>query len=287
MSAPDKPTSRRRGAPPTADGPHTDFSASMSYGDYLRLDQLLAQQTPVSGSHDEMLFIIIHQASELWMKLIIHELQAACAAIRADALGQAFKMSARVSRIQTQMIQSWDVLSTMTPAEYLDFRGKLGRASGFQSYQYRTIEFLLGAKDAELLAPHRHRPDIHAPLEAVLKAPSLYDEAIRLLARRNFAIDRAHLARDLTLPYAANPSVKAAWIEVYRDTAKHWDLYELAEELVDVEDSFQVWRFRHMMTVQRIIGFKPGTGGTAGVGYLKQAVGRPFFPELWDLRTEL
>ncbi len=292
MGAPDKPTGKRVAAAPPSSGPpaaapHTDFSASMSYGDYLRLDQLLAQQVPVSDSHDEVLFIIIHQASELWMKLVIHELQAACAAIARDELGKAFKMSARVSRIQNQMIQSWDVLSTMTPAEYLDFRGKLGRASGFQSYQYRTIEFLLGAKDAELLAPHRHRPDIHGPLERVLNAPSLYDEAVRLLARRGFAIEPGHLARDLTLPYAANASVKAAWIEVYRDTTKYWDLYELAEELVDVEDSFQVWRFRHMMTVQRIIGFKPGTGGTAGVGYLKQAVGRPFFPELWDLRTEL
>jgi tryptophan 2,3-dioxygenase len=185
------------------------------------------------------------------------------------------------------MIQSWDVLATMTPAEYLTFRDKLGHASGFQSHQYRTIEFLLGAKDAAALAPHRHRPDLHDPLEAVLRAPSLYDEAIRLLARRGFAIDPAHLGRDLTLPYASDASVKAAWIQVYRDTTKYWDLYELAEELVDVEDSFQVWRFRHMMTVQRIIGFKRGTGGTAGVGYLKAAVGRSFFPELWDLRTEL
>ena len=267
--------------------PHTDFSQSMSYGDYLRLDDLLAQQKPVSDAHDEMMFIIIHQASELWMKLIVHELTAACAAIRGDALGQAFKMSARVSKIQTQMIQSWDVLATMTPAEYLTFRDKLGHASGFQSHQYRTIEFLLGAKEATTLAPHAHRPDIHGALERVLRGPSLYDEAIRLLARRGFAIDPAHLGRDLTLPYTADASVKAAWIEVYRDTQKYWDLYELAEELVDVEDSFQVWRFRHMMTVQRIIGFKRGTGGTAGVGYLKQAVGRPFFPELWDLRTEL
>jgi tryptophan 2,3-dioxygenase len=284
MSAPDKPTDT-----PTADGrqPHTDFSQSMSYGDYLRLDQLLAQQQPVSDSHDEMLFIIIHQASELWMKLIVHELKAACAALRRDALGEAFKMSARVSRIQNQMIQSWDVLSTLTPAEYLTFRDKLGHASGFQSFQYRTIEFLLGAKDRQALAPHRHRADLHDQLAQVLAGPSLYDEAVSLLARRGFAIDPAHLARDLSLPYAANESVKAAWIAVYRDTAKYWDLYELAEELVDVEDSFQVWRFRHMMTVQRIIGFKPGTGGTAGVGYLKQAVGRPFFPELWDLRTAL
>jgi tryptophan 2,3-dioxygenase len=285
MSAPDKPS--RIAAPPTPSAPHTDFSASMSYGDYLRLDQLLAQQVRISDAHDEMLFIIIHQASELWMKLVIHELQAACAAIRRDELGQAFKMSARVSRIQNQMIQSWDVLSTMTPAEYLSFRHKLGHASGFQSYQYRTIEFLLGAKDAATLEPHRHRPDIHAALERALTSPSLYDEAVGLLARRGFAIEPGHLDRDVTLPYPSNPSVKAAWIEVYRDTAKYWDLYELAEELVDVEDSFQVWRFRHMMTVQRIIGFKPGTGGTAGVGYLKQAVGRPFFPELWDLRTDL
>jgi tryptophan 2,3-dioxygenase len=278
MPASDKPT------PPT---PHTDFSQSMSYGDYLRLDELLAQQKPVSDAHDEMMFIVIHQASELWMKLIVHELTAACAAIRGDALGQAFKMSARVSKIQNQMIQSWDVLATMTPAEYLTFRDKLGHASGFQSHQYRTIEFLLGAKDAATLAPHVHRPDIHGALAQVLRGPSLYDEAIRLLARRGFAIEPAHLGRDLTQPYAADASVKAAWIEVYRDTQKYWDLYELAEELVDVEDSFQVWRFRHMMTVQRIIGFKRGTGGTAGVGYLKQAVGRPFFPELWDLRTEL
>jgi tryptophan 2,3-dioxygenase len=285
MPAPDKPSSTPHPAAQAA--PHTDFSQSMSYGDYLRLDQLLAQQVRISDAHDEMMFIIIHQASELWMKLIIHELHAACAAIRGDALGHAFKMSARVSRIQTQMIQSWDVLATMTPAEYLTFRHKLGHASGFQSHQYRTIEFLLGAKDAAALAPHAHRPDIHGALDAVLRAPSLYDEAIRLLARRGFVIDPAHLGRDLTLPYAPDPTVKAAWIEVYRDTAKYWDLYELAEELVDVEDSFQVWRFRHMMTVQRIIGFRPGTGGTAGVGYLKQAVGRPFFPELWDLRTEL
>jgi tryptophan 2,3-dioxygenase len=275
------------GAPLPSSGAHTDFSRSMSYGDYLRLDQLLSQQLRVSDSHDEMLFIVIHQASELWMKLVIHELQAACAAIRRDALGHAFKMSARVSRIQNQMIQSWDVLSTMTPAEYLTFRDKLGHASGFQSYQYRTIEFLLGNKDPTKLEPHRHRPDIHDALDAVLHAPSLYDEAIGLLARRGFAIDPGHFARDLTQAYAPNESVKAAWIEVYRDTTKYWDLYELAEELVDVEDSFQVWRFRHMMTVQRIIGFKTGTGGTEGVGYLKRAVGRPFFPELWDLRTSL
>ena len=283
-SAPDKPTDGCGAAPGQ---PYTDFTQSTSYGDYLRLDALLDQQRRVSDSHDEMLFIIIHQACELWMKLIIHELKGACAALARDALGHASKISARVSRIQNQMIQSWDVLSTLTPAEYLVFRGKLGRASGFQSFQYRTIEFLLGAKDRAALTPHRHRADIHDPLEQVLTARSLYDEAVALLARRGFAIDPAHLERDLSLPYAAHGSVKAAWIEVYRDTAKYWDLYELAEELVDVEDLFQVWRFRHMLTVKRIIGFKAGTGGTAGVGYLTQAVGRPFFPELWDLRTAL
>jgi tryptophan 2,3-dioxygenase len=268
-------------------GPHTDFSGAMSYGDYLRLDDLLQAQHRRSDSHDEMLFIIIHQASELWMKLVIHELLAARAAIARDDLSPCFKMLARVSRIQNQLIQSWDVLSTLTPAEYMTFRDKLGQSSGFQSYQYRTIEFLLGAKDAKMLGPHRHRPDLHDPLQAVLTSPSLYDEAVALLARRGFAIDREHLERDKSLPYPANASVRAAWTQVYRNTEQHWDLYELAEELVDVEDSFQVWRYRHVKTVQRIIGFKTGTGGTAGVGYLKQAVDRPFFPELWDLRTEL
>jgi tryptophan 2,3-dioxygenase len=284
----DRPTSHRSTpAPLAASGAHTDFAGSMSYGDYLQLDQLLASQVRISDSHDEMLFIVIHQATELWMKLAIHELTAACAALREDALSRAFKMTARVSRIQNQLIQSWDVLATLTPAEYLTFRDQLGHASGFQSYQYRSIEFLLGNKDEAMLAPHAHRPDIHDALDRLLRGPSLYDEAIRLLARRGFAIDPAHLARDLSLPYRSDDSVKAAWVAVYRDTARYFDLYELAEELVDVEDAFQVWRFRHMKTVQRIIGFKTGTGGTAGVGYLKQAVDRPFVPELWDLRTEL
>ncbi|MFY7959232.1 MAG: tryptophan 2,3-dioxygenase [Elsteraceae bacterium] len=266
---------------------HSDFSRDMSYGDYLHLDKILTAQEPRSAAHDEMLFIVIHQASELWMKLAIHELTAACAALRDDQLQPAFKMLARVSRIQAQMIQSWDVLSTMTPADYATFRDALGHSSGFQSFQYRTMEFLLGNKERAMLAPHRHRPDLHEPLRAVLEGPSLYDEAQRMLARRGFAIDAAHLNRDLSLPYMANDSVKAAWIAVYRDPQRWWELYELAEELVDVEDWFQVWRFRHMKTVQRVIGFKKGTGGTAGVGYLRQAVDRPFFPELWALRTEL
>jgi tryptophan 2,3-dioxygenase len=234
-----------------------------------------------------MLFIVIHQATELWLKLAIHELEAARAEMRADRLPPAFKGLARVSRIQAQLIQSWDVLSTLTPADYLRFRGKLGHASGFQSHQYRIVEFLLGNKNRAMLEPHRHRSDLFAALEQALQSPSLYDEAIRLLSRRGFAIDEAVLGRDVTLPYAADASVKAAWLSIYRDTARHWDLYELAEELVDVEDWFQQWRFRHATTVERIIGLKRGTGGTSGVSYLRQALNIRFFPELWEVRTEL
>ena len=266
---------------------HTDFSGEMSYGDYLALDQVLAAQRPLSDNHNEMLFIIQHQTTELWMKLVIHELKAAMERIRRDDLQPAFKMLARVSRIMGQLIQAWDVLSTLTPSEYLDFRHKLGHASGFQSYQYRTIEFLLGNKNRGMLAPHRHRPDLHDPLEAVLNAPSLYDESIRLLARRGFAIDKAALERDWSRAYAPNASVEAAWVAVYRDTTHHWDLYELAEELIDLEDFFRQWRFRHVTTVERVIGFRRGTGGTPGVAYLRRLLDVRLFPELWDLRTAL
>jgi tryptophan 2,3-dioxygenase len=268
-------------------GAHTDFSAAMSYGDYLQLDALLALQKPLSGEHDELLFVVIHQTTELWMKLALHELRLARAEIRAERLPPAFKALARVSRIQAQLIQSWDVLSTLTPADYARFRPALGRASGFQSWQYRLIEFLLGNKQSAMLAPHRHRPDLHAALEAELAAPSLYDEAIRLLARRGFAIDKPVLERDVRQPYGGDASVAAAWLAVYRDTGRHWELYELAEELVDLEDWFQQWRFRHVTTVERIIGRKPGTGGTAGVAYLRKALDIRFFPELWDVRTEI
>jgi tryptophan 2,3-dioxygenase len=264
-------------------GAHTDFSAAMSYGDYLQLDALLALQKPLSGEHDELLFVVIHQTAELWMKLALHELRLARAEIRAERLPPAFKALARVSRIQAQLIQSWDVLSTLTPADYARFRPALGRASGFQSWQYRLIEFLLGNKQAAMLAPHRHRADLHA----ALAAPSLYDEAIRLLARRGFAIDRSVLERDVRQPYRSDPSVRAAWLAIYRDTGRHWELYELAEELVDLEDWFQQWRFRHVTTVERIIGRKPGTGGTAGVAYLRKALDIRFFPELWEVRTEI
>lgn len=268
-------------------GAHVDFSGEMSYGDYLALDRILDAQNRLSGNHNEMLFIIQHQTTELWMKLVIHELQAAIAQVCRDELQPAFKMLARVSRIMAQLIQAWDVLSTLTPSEYLAFREKLGHSSGFQSYQYRTIEFLLGNKSASFMALHSHRADISAPLDAALRAPSLYDEAIRLLARRGFTIDKDRLERDWSQPYAANPSVEAAWIQVYRDTARYWDLYELAEELVDLEDFFRQWRFRHVTTVERVIGFKRGTGGTAGVAYLRKLLDIRLFPELWDLRTGL
>jgi tryptophan 2,3-dioxygenase len=272
---------------PDESGAHLDFSGEMSYGDYLALDKILDAQVRLSDNHNELLFIIQHQTTELWMKLVIHELKAAVDQVRRDELQPAFKMLARVGRIMAQLIQAWDVLSTLTPSEYLAFREKLGHSSGFQSYQYRTIEFLLGNKNAHLVAPHGHRPDISGPLQAVLNAPSLYDEAIRLLARRGFSIDAAMLDRDWSQPYAANASVEAAWASVYRDTAAHWDLYELAEELVDLEDFFRQWRFRHVTTVERVIGFKRGTGGTAGVAYLRKLLDIRLFPELWDLRTSL
>ncbi len=267
--------------------PHTEFAGEMSYGDYLHLDRLLDAQHPLSGNHNEMLFIIQHQASELWMKLALHELRAAQARVQANDLDPAFKMLARVSRIMAQLIQAWDVLSTLTPSEYTDFRGHLGRSSGFQSFQYRLLEFTLGNKDRSMAAPHQHRAAIHGELIATLERPSLYDDAILLLRRRGFAIDDAARERDWSLPYRPQATVAAAGTAVYRDTARHWDLYELAEKLVDLEDYFRQWRFRHVTTVERIIGLKPGTGGTSGVGYLRKQLEIVLFPELWQLRTVL
>lgn len=270
------------------EGTHTDFRDGMTYGDYLGLDALLGCQKPLSHSHDEMLFVVIHQATELWLKLALHELEAAIAVIQRDGdIRPAFKMLSRVSRIQSQLIQSWDVLSTMTPADYMTFRDLLGHASGFQSHQYRMIEFMFGNKNRAMLEPHRDRPEHHARLEAALNRPSLYDEAIRLLARRGFAIAGGAVERDWSRPYVADATVRDAWLEIYRNTERHWDLYELAEELVDLEDWFQQWRFRHVTTVERIIGHKRGTGGTAGVAYLKKALETRVFPELWDVRTVL
>jgi tryptophan 2,3-dioxygenase len=269
------------------DGIHTDFSEGMSYGDYLHLDTLLSAQAPLSEEPDELLFITIHQVKELWLKLLNRELDAVIAHVRADELQPAFKGTARINRIQEQLIQAWTVLSTMTPSDYLRFRPYLGRSSGFQSWQYRLVEFKLGAKDAVKMAPHRHRGDIAGPLDAAYHAPSLYDEALRLLARRGYAIPAEVLDRDVTQPYAAHPAVEAAWEEIYRHSDEHFDLYELAEELVDLEDSFQQWRFRHMKTVERIIGMRGGTGGSSGVGYLRHALEKYFFPELWSVRTKL
>jgi tryptophan 2,3-dioxygenase len=272
---------------PAAERPHTEFAGDMSYGDYLHLDRLLDAQHPLSGNHNEMLFIIQHQTSELWMKLALHELRAAQARVQADDLDPAFKMLARVSRIMAQLIQAWDVLSTLTPSEYTDFRAHLGRSSGFQSFQYRLLEFTLGNKERSLSAPHQHRPEIHGELIRTLERPSLYDDAILLLHRRGFVIDQVARERDWSLPYRAGPTVAAAWTAVYRETARHWDLYELAEKLVDLEDYFRQWRFRHVTTVERIIGLKPGTGGTSGVAYLRKQLEIVLFPELWQLRTLL
>ncbi|WP_207478370.1 tryptophan 2,3-dioxygenase [Arenibaculum pallidiluteum] len=266
---------------------HTDFRSEMSYGDYLGLDTLLGAQQPRTANHNELLFIVQHQTTELWLKLAIHELTAARGRIAADDLGPAFKMLARVKQVMGQLIQAWDVLSTLTPSEYSDFRGALGRSSGFQSYQYRAVEFLLGNKDASRIEPHRHRTDLSAALEQVLREPSLYDEALRALGRAGFSVPPDRLERDWTQPYEASDSVRAAWLAVYRDPEAHWQLYELAEKLVDLEDAFRQWRFRHVTTVERVIGAKSGTGGTAGVRYLRRVLEVRLFPELWDLRTEL
>lgn len=269
------------------EGIYTEFRDRMSYADYLRLDRILGAQEPVSDSHDELLFIVMHQATELWLKLMRHEVLGATRSIAADDLQPAFKMLARVSRIQAQIIQSWDILSTLTPAEYLSFRDRLGQASGFQSAGYRLLEFALGNRDPALVAPFRHDPALLGELQAALQAPSIYDEAVRLLARSGFAVADGVLHRDLPAPWQEDASVLAAWRNVYADTGRYWDLYQLAEKLVDVEDWFQQWRFRHLKTVQRIIGMRRGTGGSSGVPYLKKALDFAFFPELWALRTEL
>ncbi len=273
--------------PLVPEGAHLSFKNEMSYGDYLGLDQLLSAQKPLSGEHNELLFIIQHQTTELWMKLMLHELLAARQQVIAGDLSPAFKMLARVSRIMTNLIQAWDVLSTLTPTEYSSFRESLGKSSGFQSHQYRALEFVFGNKNAVLLKPFEHRTEIHAMLADLLNSPSLYDEAIRLLGKRGFALDAQATDRDWSLPYESNASVMAAWRAVYAQPKEHWDLYELAEKLVDLEDYIRQWRHRHVTTVQRVIGFKRGTGGTAGVGYLKALLEIRLFPELWDLRTEL
>ena len=272
---------------PAQHGAQLDFSQNMSYGDYLQLDAILNAQQPLSPDHNEMLFIIQHQTSELWMKLMLHELHAAIRCIATDDLHSAFKMLARISRIMGQLVTAWDVLATMTPPEYSAIRPYLAQSSGFQSVQYRCIEFALGNKNAAMLQPHAHRPDLLAIVQAAFEAPSLYDESVKLLARRGLAVPESHTQRDWTQPYQASDAVEQAWLVAYRDPKQHWELYQLGEKLTDLEDSFRLWRFRHVTTVERIIGFKRGTGGTEGVGYLRKMLDVVLFPEIWKLRTDL
>jgi tryptophan 2,3-dioxygenase len=266
---------------------HWELGSSLSYGEYLQLDKVLDAQKPLSYEHDEMMFIIVHQSSELWMRLMLHELNAALECIRRDDLDPSFKMFGRVSRVQTQLISTWDVLSTMTPFEYSAFRNALGRSSGFQSVQYRMLEFLLGNKNAELIQVQRRDPAAYAALERALDAPSLYDEVLRLLSRRGYGIPDDYLTRDFREPYKASKDVAGAWLGVYHNAEKDWDLYELAERLVNLDHNFQLWRCHHLKTVERIIGYKPGTGGTGGVSYLAKALELKFFPELWQIRTSM
>ena len=268
-------------------GAKLDFKESMSYGDYLGLDQILSAQHPLSPNHNEMLFIVQHQTSELWIKLMLHELQAVRRHLREDDLPPAFKMLARVARIMDQLVHAWDVLATMTPSEYTAIRPYLGASSGFQSHQYRELEFILGNKNAALLAVHEKNPPAHATLDAALQAPSIYDEAVQLLARSGFGIAPERLARPPIEPTVHDDSVQAAWLAVYQHPEQHWGLYELAEKLVDLETAFRFWRFRHVTTVERIIGFKTGTGGTDGVSYLRKMLDVVLFPELFALRTAL
>ena len=265
----------------------TDTPASMTYSDYLGLERLLTAQHPISDLHDEMLFIIIHQTKELWLKQIIHELTLSRELIREDALFQVHKSLSRISRIQSVMTLSWDVLATLTPTDYTSFRGVLGSSSGFQSAQFRQMEYMLGLKDAAHL---RHQTDgsaSHGSLIAALNQPSLWDEAIRALARGGFDLPPEALERDWSQPYRPNEAVEAAWTQVYRDTSRWWPLYQLAGKLVGIDDSFATWRHKHVVTVERIIGLKRGTGGTAGVAYLQSTLSKRAFPELWSLRTRV
>ena len=266
---------------------HADLRGKMSYDKYLRLHDILNAQKRLSNQHDEMLFIVIHQASELWLKLACHEVAAAIRNIRNDDLRQAFKVIARVKLILTQLTHSWSILSTMTPVDYLKFRDTLGPASGFQSYCYRKLEFLLGNKNRKLIEVHRHVPEVYEELKRILVEPGLYDVVLRKLRESGFEIDEQKLERDFSLPYEANDSVQAAWHMIYADPETYFELYELAEKLVDVEDSFQLWRFKHMYTVQRIIGTRRGTGGSSGVPFLRRAIETSFFPELFAIRSEL
>jgi tryptophan 2,3-dioxygenase len=266
---------------------HWDLRKSLSYSSYLDLDALLQCQKPRSASHEEMLFIVVHQSAELWLKLCLHEVTAALGCLQKDDIESAMKMLVRVQKTLAHLVGSWEVLSTLTPADYVSFREALGTGSGFQSFQYRRLEFLLGNKNAAMIEVHRHNPEHFALLETTLATPSLYDEVLALLINRGFALPEALRTRDGRAPYVASPEVEAAWLAVYRDTKKYWDLYYLAEKLVDIEDTFHQWRFRHVKTVERVMGFKTGTGGSSGVPYLQKALSLKFFPELWSVRTAL
>lgn len=272
---------------PASDGAQMSFDGRMSYGDYLQIDRILGAQTCLTDAHDELLFIIQHQTSELWMRLALHELNAARRCLDQDRAAESFKMLARVARIFEQLNSAWDVLRTMTPSDYSRFRDDLGQSSGFQSWQYRLIEFAVGNRNPAMLRPHAHRPDILARLQAELDRPSLYDAALAHVARLGLPVPLAILTRDQSQPWTADDAVRVMWEAVYRDPARHWQAYELAEKLVDFEDYFRRWRFNHVTTVERVIGFKRGTGGTAGVSYLRRMLDVQLFPELWQVRTTL
>ena len=272
---------------PSTEGAEMSFKDRMSYSDYLHLEKVLDAQSPLSSAHDEMLFIIQHQTSELWMKLALHEIGAAIRSIRADRLEPSFKMLTRVSRIFEQLNSAWDVLRTMTPSEYTEFRNSLGQSSGFQSWQYRAIEFMAGNRNLAMLRPHAHDPELTARLEAILAEPSLYDEAILLLARSGFDVGAEARETDWRETRSESEEVLVAWQAIYREPQRYWMFYELAEKLVDFEDYFRRWRFNHVTTVERIIGMKRGTGGTSGASYLKKMLEVELFPELWKVRTRL
>ena len=272
---------------PMEESIRTDLQGSTRYDDYLQLDKVLQAQNPLSSEHDEMLFIIIHQASELWLKQAGFELTAAIKNVRDSDFRHAFKVISRVKQILNQLVQSWNILSTLTPVDYYKFRDRLQSASGFQSFGYRKLEFLLGNKNADILKVHRDSAFAYEELKVILEKPSLYDEVIRKLSESGFAIDESVLDRDVTLPYEPNDSVTAAWLSIYRNANSNFEFYELAEKLVDIEDAFQQWRFKHMYTVQRIIGDHMGTGGSSGVTFLKRALETSFFPELISLRSQL
>ena len=270
-------------------GIHTDLAEEVTYARYLQLDTLLSAQKPRSSPehHDELLFIVIHQTAELWFKLMIHELGAASEAVRRDELSPCFKVLARVKQIMGQLTSQWGVLETLTPSEYLQFRHVLGRGSGFQSVQYRLVEFMLGNKDAQLLALHRHASADHARLEHALKSPSLYDEFLRYLARKGYPVPAEVLERDLTRPHEPDERLVEVFASIYRDTATHWQAYEMAEKLIDIDEQFALWRHRHVKVVERVIGFKTGTGGSSGAPFLRKVLFTQFFPELWQVRTVL